>query len=91
MPSIYEGLPIVAVEAQANGLNCILSSNISRQTNLTNHCEFLSISNIDLWVSSLTNMSCERYDGKTFVKEAGFDNSNTVSIITKCFQEMIGC
>lgn len=88
MPSIYEGLPIVAVEAQANGLNCILSSEISHQTNLTNHCEFIPINNVDLWVSAIKNKSCNRYDGKSLVKMAGFDNSDTVKIISDCFQKV---
>ena len=35
LPSWYEGLPVVAVEAQANGLKCIISSNVSRECVLT--------------------------------------------------------
>lgn len=89
MPSIYEGLPIVAVEAQANGLNCILSGEISRQTNLTDHCEFLDINNMDSWVNSIESKSFDRYDGKALVKAAGFDNSDTVKLITECFQKVL--
>lgn len=35
MPSLYEGLPSVAVEAQAEGLLCILSANITKEVDLT--------------------------------------------------------
>lgn len=31
LPSLYEGLPVVGVEAQLNGLNCIFSQNITQE------------------------------------------------------------
>lgn len=36
LPSLYEGLPVVGIEAQANGLNCIFSNSITQEANLTN-------------------------------------------------------
>lgn len=35
LPSWYEGLPVVSVEAQANGLSCVVSSNVSKECVLT--------------------------------------------------------
>lgn len=34
MPSLFEGLPLVLVEAQASGLPCIVSDNITEETDL---------------------------------------------------------
>ena len=34
LPSLYEGFPLVCVEAQCSGLKCIFSSNISPETKL---------------------------------------------------------
>ncbi|MBQ7687937.1 MAG: glycosyltransferase [Clostridia bacterium] len=42
LPSFYEGLPIVGVEAQASGLPCILSSRITPEIKLTDCVSFLS-------------------------------------------------
>lgn len=44
LPSLHEGLPVVAVEAQATGLNCYLSDTISREAGITKMCRFFSLS-----------------------------------------------
>lgn len=43
LPSKYEGLPIVAVEAQSLGVKCILSDRITDECKFTDALEFLSI------------------------------------------------
>jgi len=42
-PSIYEGMPNTIIEAQANGLRCIVSDTITRECNLTGLVEFVSL------------------------------------------------
>lgn len=50
MPSIYEGLPLTLVEEQANGLDCIVSDNITKEVNLTNNVSFLSLrDDVNAW------------------------------------------
>lgn len=43
LPSLYEGLPVVGIEAQASGLKCFLSSNIDKSVKICDNCFFLSI------------------------------------------------
>ena len=43
MPSLYEGLPVAAVEAECNGLPCVMSKNITREVALTQKATFLSL------------------------------------------------
>ena len=88
MPSHYEGLPIVAVEAQSNGLSCVLSDNISRQTNISGRCEFVSNENIDKWVNAVKELNLERFDGAKVLKEKGFSIINTVSMVEKVFDRI---
>lgn len=43
LPSRFEGLPIVAIEAQVAGLKTFLSDTISRESALSDRCSFLPI------------------------------------------------
>lgn len=43
LPSLYEGLPVVGVEAQAAGLLCELSSDMTKETKVLNATRFISL------------------------------------------------
>lgn len=43
MPSLYEGLPVAAVEAECAGLPCVFSENITKEVALTKKTAFLSL------------------------------------------------
>lgn len=43
LPSLFEGLPLVAIEWQINGLPCILSDVITRDCKLTDNVVFMSL------------------------------------------------
>lgn len=52
-PSIYEGLGIVAIEAQANGLDCYFSKNVPVEANLTS-VEFVDLEDSPfIWASKI--------------------------------------
>ena len=60
LPSRFEGLPIVAIEAQVSGLKVIISDRISKETALSERCKFLSIS-ADKWAEAiLSNIYYDR-------------------------------
>lgn len=82
MTSFYEGLPVVAIEAQANGLQCILSSSITKDVNVT-ECVFVRLDdNDDCWCNAIE--LCKKEHVPLFndrVKSAGFDIKKTCEVI----------
>lgn len=43
LPSLYEGVPVVGIEAQFASLPCIFSNRVPKETAFTNNCEFLDL------------------------------------------------
>ena len=83
MPSIYEGLPLVLVEAQASGLPCVISDSIPHDCDLEgSFIARLSISSsAEQWAEALIEAfgKTVRSDGANFVRKAGFDARETAS------------
>lgn len=62
MPSIFEGLPITLVEAQANGLKCYVSKNkVPDESQILDSMEFLELSlGAKKWAERIVNIGCHR-------------------------------
>ena len=71
LPSLYEGLPVVGVEAQASGLLCILSNDMTKETKVLDSTIFLPLSSTsEEWAIKLLD------NYKNFVRK---DSSNEMT------------
>lgn len=53
LPSLYEGLPVVGVEAQYNGLRIITSTEVTKELNFSGNVRYLSLKSSKEWADSI--------------------------------------
>lgn len=84
MPSFVEGFPVTVVEAQAAGLPCLLSSNITSEINITGNIKFLPLdAPCSEWMNQIRDMASNRYDGVAILQERGFSVSDLEESVQK--------
>ena len=73
-PSLYEGLPLTLIEAQAAGLKCIVSNTISSKVKVTNEIVFLDLNLAPIeWAKTAINaFGYQRKNVDSVIKEAGY-------------------
>lgn len=66
LPSLFEGLSIAAIEAQAAGLTCLFSDTVSSETAVTRNVIFKSLKDSSkAWANTLDSLSRKLYSRNT--------------------------
>ena len=91
-PSLWEGLPVSLVEAQASGLPCLVSNTITKEVDITPTIHFLPINKgISPWLTKLDEITSTRIDTYQLIIDSGFDITHNVKWISdfykKCYEE----
>ena len=92
LPSLHEGLPVTLVEAQATGLPCIISSNVTRELQMTKNISFLNIGeeNVESWCNEIIKYSyvTRNTDLNNLINE-GYDISDSCQNLAKIYKKAI--
>lgn len=87
-PSLFEGLPVVLVEAQANGIRCLVSDTIDKNIALTKCIEFYSLSkDAKAWAQRVSRTDFNRADVTQDLKGGVYDMSANIENIEKVYNE----
>ena len=72
LPSLYEGLGLVGVEAQRSGLPCLLSDAITREVDVTGESVFLPIDDAAVWADAICSLEVRSETERAAVDDAAF-------------------
>lgn len=92
LPSLYEGLPVVGVEAQASGLLCFLSDDMTKETKVLDSTAFMSLSNTDdEWATSILDnyINFRRKDTTSDITKSNFNIKYETNKLKNKYSELL--
>ena len=90
LPSKYEGLPLVGIEAQTACVPCIISNKVTDEIKITNLVEFLPLDE-KVWVDMIIekmNTKHQRKDMTKQIKEKGYDIDTEVKRLESIYYNL---
>ena len=95
LPSLFEGLPVVGIEAQAAGLPCFFSDRVTDEVLLSPGARRISLRAEDAeWAGEIVaarHSEAERIRGTDIVRQAGYDIHVEARKLQEIYLEMAEC
>lgn len=91
LPSLFEGLPVVGIEAQASGLKCVMSDTITNEVVITKNIKFLNLKkdSLNKWANeTLCDINYERKDMRQEVVQAGYSIEEEAKKLQEIYLQM---
>ena len=90
MPSLYEGLPVSLVEAQVNGVPCLISDTITRDVKFNDNVKYLPINEgTTKWIKEINSINYKHCANIDKIVSMGFDIQYTCMIYTEILHEWV--
>ena len=90
MPSLYEGLPIVGIEAQSTGLPCFFSDGIDKQILISNRATMIALSNSAKdWAITIVSAIDSKENRECYAKvieEKGYSIKSTIKLLELIYE-----
>lgn len=89
MPSLFEGLPVTGVEAQASGLPCLFSDTITPELAITDLARYLPIdAGVSPWADAICALdsSAPRKDVEAQIIQSGYSLKDTAAQLRRFYQ-----
>ena len=86
LPSLYEGLPVVGIEAQYSKIKCLMSNTITSELKISDNIYFFDLMNeLNDWVDEIKPYN---RDEVTIIDDKIFDIRHIVQEITKQYERL---
>lgn len=87
MPSLFEGLPVSGIEAQAAGLPCLFADTITQEICMTDYAKRLPLDDIGEWVSALNQIPDKKNarEAQAKLREKGYDIECEAHQLAECY------
>ena len=92
LPSLYEGLPVVGIEAQATGLLCELSSDMTKETKVLDTTRFISLERTpEEWAKTILEdySKFKRHDTTEEITKNNFNIKKEASKLEDKYDELM--
>lgn len=93
MPSLFEGIPVVGIEAQSTGLPCFFSNKVPNEVKMSDNCYFISLEEKDnVWADAIVNYS---FDAKKRTgvceknRNSKYNISSAVTTLTNLYENLL--
>lgn len=90
LPSLYEGLAMVCIEAQCAGLLCVVSDRVPKEAKIQENVIFMSLDEPpEKWARAILENHRERVDGSWQVASVGYDVNTAADDLEKAYLSYI--